>query len=52
MLAVKLAVFVEFELFLRIPTIFLRGVVLALALAALERDQFNCGFLGSHTLSP
>jgi hypothetical protein len=49
---VELAILVELKLFLRIPPVLLGGVILAFADAALERNQFNSSFLGSHTLSP
>ena len=53
LLAIKGAILVQFQLTLDILSILVGGIVLALALAALQGDNFDSGlFLASHFLSP
>ena len=53
MLAIKGAILVQFQLTLDILSILVGGIVLTLALAALQGDNFDSGlFLASHFLSP
>jgi hypothetical protein len=48
MLPIKFTIFAQFELFLHSAAILLGSIILAFALTALQRYQFNCGFLASH----
>jgi hypothetical protein len=52
MFPVKRAILLKFQLFLGIPPVFTGGIVLPLALGALERYQFHHLFLARHIPSP
>jgi hypothetical protein len=47
-LSVERAVFVQFQLFLGIPPVFLGGVVSSFALGTLHGDDFNRRLLACH----
>jgi hypothetical protein len=51
MLSFPLAVLLQFQLFLGILPVFLGRIIAALAFGALERDQFDGTFLGSHGIT-
>ena len=53
MLTVKGTIFTQLQLTLDVLTIFISGIVLTLALAALQGDDFDSGlFLASHFFTP
>jgi hypothetical protein len=51
MLPVKGTIFVQFQLFLTIPPVFLGGIISPFTLAALERHQLHSLFFTRHITS-
>jgi len=48
MFPVKRTIFVQFQFFLRIPPVFLGGIIPPFTFAALQRNQFHHLLLASH----